>query len=81
MAVDEEILLLDRLGFGHVAVRVNVLCGLKCAVGIVLAHFVQLPLVILHFLHELPNVGQGRTGLLLGQTGGSQPAGRGRLIR
>ena len=67
MSVDEKVLLLNRLGLGDLAVRVDILCSLESAIGVVLADLVELPLVGLNLVHELTDVGQGRTGRLLSQ--------------
>ena len=64
--VDKEIVVLRRVGLLHLAVCVDVLHDLVRSVGVVLANLVQLPLMILHLLHELANVRQRRLRRLLG---------------
>ena len=68
MAVDEKVLappsvsVLVTLPFASMSWVV-----LQRAVGVVLAHLVELLLVVLNLAHELANVGQRRIGRLLSQ--------------
>ena len=58
--IHEEVLILFDLRLLYLAGAIDILHGLHRSIGVRLAHLIQPPLVFLHLLHQLPDVGQRR---------------------